>query len=764
MGSTEDKAERPCETCLRIAEQIEKCEAFISRCEGIGFRGVINVPMDDIRENQQIDPQGSEKEFATDHGLPHGTIRIHANPGGAGLWGYSQSEHERIGHERVVHEHSPSDAWIHFNIAIRTYRASKCRTCSIVRLMGNLRPQASFHFCRTNSIWYLKGQPLLRAATTVLAQKRAPRPGIDWIDLGGIKQWLRVCDDQHSGHCHSFLDAWRQLEPPTRLSLIDVQQLCLVHYSMCRTPKYLALSYVWGRGQQIFQTTSENFASLSQKGAFKLFEDRLPRTIKDAIILTRLLGLQYIWIDRFCYVQDEIAHQNGQIEDMAAIHANAYLTLVASGGEDDSEGLRGIDQTGQHRNVSLCTLDFSETCAFTTVFAGLGAKSKYRTRGWTYQEFELSPRKLIFDGHTAIFVCSRGKASEDISDLTQAEENRLPIITRFPSIYTYSHQVENYFTRQLSYPTDALRAFSAVIELMRRALPGGILFGIPEAFFDGCMFWRCSNLSRPPLRRVDRDGKILKGFPSWSWVGWTGGSGVDTQDWRAAHHYYTGYELPEHIRQMDEYRHLLVIRSTVEWYKRAMDHTSSRERVQNLYYTTQLRANTAVPVPPFPGYTFIGPPETPLPRDPTVWSPILEFCTERVYRHLADHKSYSPGDPFKICDSVGRTVENLHPDCDDIRRLPAIEPRLGQMSYELIGISKGEVNRGHPKWYMQHATTYYTYLDEIYQANAEQWYKYQNVLWIEWEEGIAYRRGIGEIAQKHWDKSTDKETIDVSLG
>lgn len=42
-------------------------------------------------------------------------------------------------------------------------------------------------------------------------------------------------------------------------------------------------------------------------------------------------------------------------------------------------------------------------------------------------------------------------------------------------------------------------------------------------------------------------------------------------------------------------------------------------------------------------------------------------------------------------------------------------------------------------------------------------YEHYHVMWIKWENGIAYRQGIGRIFKDVWDK-TKKETIDVMLG
>ena len=42
-------------------------------------------------------------------------------------------------------------------------------------------------------------------------------------------------------------------------------------------------------------------------------------------------------------------------------------------------------------------------------------------------------------------------------------------------------------------------------------------------------------------------------------------------------------------------------------------------------------------------------------------------------------------------------------------------------------------------------------------------YEFYNVLWIEWQDGIAYRKGIGRVWKEVWDRQAS-EKVDVVLG
>ena len=42
-------------------------------------------------------------------------------------------------------------------------------------------------------------------------------------------------------------------------------------------------------------------------------------------------------------------------------------------------------------------------------------------------------------------------------------------------------------------------------------------------------------------------------------------------------------------------------------------------------------------------------------------------------------------------------------------------------------------------------------------------YEYYYVLWIEWEDGIAYRKRLGRMARDRWE-AQDREWLDLILG
>ena len=96
---------------------------------------------------------------------------------------------------------------------------------------------------------------------------------------------------------------------------------------------YVALSYCWG-GDDSMRLTRANLDAWQQ--AIKIVQ--LPKTLRDAIISTRLLGLKYLWVDRICIIQDDPVDIHQEIAVMPEVYQYATLTISASSAKSSSEG------------------------------------------------------------------------------------------------------------------------------------------------------------------------------------------------------------------------------------------------------------------------------------------------------------------------------------------------------------------------------------------------------------------------------------------
>ncbi|EIW52269.1 uncharacterized protein TRAVEDRAFT_135799, partial [Trametes versicolor FP-101664 SS1] len=64
----------------------------------------------------------------------------------------------------------------------------------------------------------------------------------------------------------------------------------------------------------------------------------LPQTIRDAIYVTHELGMQYLWADTLCIIQDSGQDKRRELARMHRIYRDAHLTIIASDARKVSEG------------------------------------------------------------------------------------------------------------------------------------------------------------------------------------------------------------------------------------------------------------------------------------------------------------------------------------------------------------------------------------------------------------------------------------------
>jgi hypothetical protein len=210
---------------------------------------------------------------------------------------------------------------------------------------------------------------------------------------------------------------------------------------------------------------------------------------------------------------------------MDSIYSQAVATIVALSSMDAASGLPGV------RKDSLLPSCVSETIHE----LGIEAKASppaiieyistacYESRAWTFQERLLSKRCLLFTNIGTYFHCSEGLINVQDGQLQvcEAQFNSLPdcLLSKserrsdwasaFPG---YAGLVQDYTKRHLSYSSDALNAFSGLLELFKHRFDGSIISGLPSSILDAALLW--VSLEKHPTRNAH--------FPSWSWAGWIG--------------------------------------------------------------------------------------------------------------------------------------------------------------------------------------------------------------------------------------------------
>ncbi|KAF2810959.1 HET-domain-containing protein, partial [Mytilinidion resinicola] len=208
----------------------------------------------------------------------------------------------------------------------------------------------------------------------------------DSIDFSILQDWMSFCKDKHTGGCNIS----QQDEGRIGLKVIDCETLMLVDLGDL---EYLTLSYQWGVGEK----APEYSIALPNLGS-------LPATIRDSITATLKLGYRYIWIDRYCIDQSNIKDAMRQIQKMDIIYRHSEATLIAVGGTGPSYGLPGVSERQRQMQYRFQFGD-KEFVGPIHFVDGVVNKSRWGTRGWTFQEGALSRRRFIFTDQQVYFEC-----------------------------------------------------------------------------------------------------------------------------------------------------------------------------------------------------------------------------------------------------------------------------------------------------------------------------------------------------------------------
>ncbi|KAK0702658.1 heterokaryon incompatibility protein-domain-containing protein [Lasiosphaeris hirsuta] len=401
---------------------------------------------------------------------------------------------------------------------------------------------------------------------------RLVRPNI--IDFDLVRRWFSICEARHGSVCNSA-HTMRQMDwnsPKTAVPAfrcIDLDRDCLVLLRATVAPddpRYAALSYVWGRAgsdEEFFKTLRANVTERELPGFFAREDSqrRLPTTIRDAMTVTRRIGLRYLWVDSLCIVQDDSGSDWLEaIRKMDVVYGAAYVVICAAGSPSAFGGIDGVvtergPAGGGKRNVEQIAGGFR--------LARRGDDNNdddslpYYQRGWTYQEEHFASRSLVFSGGGVTLSCRSGVIfSENTTDDTSWIDT--PRTNSFPGdgndIGEIEGKIQNYTPRQLTVETDIYRAFAGVARQIGRNLKCDLCQGLPTRFFDWFLLWE-------PLRGPYATQHRRMAAPSWSWAGW------HNQSWSRIWDWYT--------RDMKVVRRGIRKRTWIIWYQR-ISHTSTR--------------------------------------------------------------------------------------------------------------------------------------------------------------------------------------------
>lgn len=314
--------------------------------------------------------------------------------------------------------------------------------------------------------------------------------------IGRIKSWIET-----SNNVYQYCRQPSQNENVLPYRVIDVgspdgSKDAFLSVGHDRPGEYATLSYRWGTTATLTSTTN----SVRDRQC-KIPLESFPSIIRDGVILVRKLGIQYLWVDALCILQDSRSDWAEQSALMSQIYQKAMLNIAADSAQDTLEGFlkpRSLLNIRSCEHPSLIETDGPKKLICPSIPSAWrvldhGALCR---RGWILQEHALSKNILHCTSYELAWECTPFSATERQPDfcyqpLAGWKEIRYAIhgydtprgghshpepppksnekepAERF---YEWHSLVEEYMERTLTKGTDKLPAISGLAKVFQQSL------------------------------------------------------------------------------------------------------------------------------------------------------------------------------------------------------------------------------------------------------------------------------------------------------
>lgn len=338
-----------------------------------------------------------------------------------------------------------------------------------------------------------------------------------------LSAWLQDCDETHG--CLPRSDMFF----PTRVIDVESPRSSMVHLTedfqtQSQTGRYAALSHRWGP-----QTEHGTFCTYrSNRVEFRngIPLSRLPKTFRDAVLVTRRLGIRYLWIDSLCIIQDDVDDWATESKLMEQVFSSAYVTLAASCANDTNDGF--LKSRPPRTSIASVTSDGHPyyVCEPIDDFSGDVEHGELNKRGWVLQERALSRRTIHFAEKQSYWECGAGVRCETLTKMRNRKAS-------FLGDANFPHAVESYVKGMkleffqnlyglysnlaLSFKTDRPIAIQGLERRLIRTLGTTGGYGVFDCYLHRSLLWCRADQS---LERIP--GVHHRSTPSWSWMAYYG--------------------------------------------------------------------------------------------------------------------------------------------------------------------------------------------------------------------------------------------------
>ncbi|PVH81595.1 HET-domain-containing protein, partial [Cadophora sp. DSE1049] len=193
--------------------------------------------------------------------------------------------------------------------------------------------------------------------------------------------------------------------------------------------------------------------------------------------------IRHLWIDSLCILQDDPKDFEREGTAMHKTYSMATCTIAASSSSSGQGGCLIPRDDNSPAQLQPCNLTFNNQTI--TIHPWSNEWCNYHrgplsTRGWCFQERELSRRTLHFTTHRIFWECRTAIASEDHpSMINLGDRSFMPLShTRPLATKLWCRAVQEYTRRNLTFRKDRLPAIYGIARIISAVIRDEYVAGI----------------------------------------------------------------------------------------------------------------------------------------------------------------------------------------------------------------------------------------------------------------------------------------------
>lgn len=324
--------------------------------------------------------------------------------------------------------------------------------------------------------------------------------------LSTLHRWMKACNGDGHARCQRYKnELGRNLYRPTRLLYLDPRRpgtVRLVSGDGTEQGPYVTLSHRWGNPEPPKLSERQSDGRISTKQLREgILASSLPRAFQDAVCITRHCGIEYLWIDSLCILQDKDAEDRNadwerEAPKVGSIYSGGVFNIAATHGQNSEGSLFPEEQPMlvpfvQCPGPKKSRDDYDPVMIISQHFGDEFDRdvmsSELLQRGWVYQEVLLAPANLFCTTEQMWWSCSDKSCSQirpngcpiDGRSSAQTEldvlaKRKLAITAQgshTDPIGPWAGVLEHYARTTVTFKNDRLVAISGIANVFRSLFP-----------------------------------------------------------------------------------------------------------------------------------------------------------------------------------------------------------------------------------------------------------------------------------------------------